>query len=140
MKKIIFTALAALFSLGFFQVNAQVNSEYKKALQTYMVNSGTMNSLGQVLDPMMAMMGGQLTEAQKEEITSRSIDALVELMVPVYESEISLDDLKEYNKFFETPAGRRISAAQPKMVTASMQASQQWAAKLQQIIQEVMTR
>lgn len=133
----ILVLMLAVFSFGVMQASAQ---DYKKELTTYIRNSGSMGAFDQVIDQMTAMMGGQLNDAQKTEIKSRAIDSLIELMVPLYEKEISLGDLKEYNKFFETPAGKRIAEAQPKMVNASMQLGQQWAGKLQQIIQDVMVQ
>ena len=137
MKKIILTLALALFGFGVMQTAAQ---DYKTELQTYVKNSGSLGAFDQVIDQMTAMMGGQLNDEQKAEIKTRAVDSLVDLMVPMYQEAISLDDLKAYNQFFETPAGKRIAEAQPKMVNASMQLGQQWAGQLQQIIQDVMTR
>ena len=57
-------------------------------------------------------------------------------MVPVYQKSISIADLKEINKFYQTPVGKRISAAQPKILNESMQVGQIWAMKVQGIFQE----
>ena len=139
MKKMILVLVLAVFGFG-VQAKAQVNEEYKTELQAFVMNSGSLATFNQVIDQMTAMMGGQLSETQKEEIKIRSVDALIDLMVPLYEQEMSLADLKEINKFYETPAGKRIAEAQPKITMASMQIGQQWSAQLQQIVQEVMTR
>lgn len=140
MKKMFLVLMLAVFGFGTFQLNAQVNPEYKKELQSYLQNSGSVGAFDQAIEQMMAMAGGQLTDGQKAEIKTRSMDALVDLMVPLYEGEISLGDMKEFNKFYDTPAGQRIAAAVPKITMASMQIGQQWSTQLMQIIQDVMVK
>ena len=140
MKKMFLVLILTVFSFGTWQLNAQVNQEYKKELQSYLKNSGSVAAFDQIIEQMTAMAGGQLNDVQKAEIASRSMDALVDLMVPLYQSEIALDDLKAFNGFYATPAGRRIAVAVPKITMASMQVGQQWSTQLMQIIQEVMVK
>jgi len=103
-----------------------------------MTTSGSLGSFEPVISQVTAILGGAVTDRQKEEITRRSVDALVEMFTPVYEKEVSLEDLNEMNEFYQTPAGRRIAAAQANMVNNFIQAGQQWSMRVQQNIQEVM--
>ena len=139
MKKMILVLVLAMFGFG-VQAKAQVNEEYKTELQAYILNAGAMGSFDQAVDQMLMMMGGQLSDAQKAEIKTRSMDSFIDLLVPVYEKEISIDDLREMNRFYMTPAGKRIAEAQVNVSMGTMQVAQQWSTQLQQIVQEVMTR
>ncbi|MCD8186141.1 MAG: DUF2059 domain-containing protein [Rikenellaceae bacterium] len=105
-----------------------------------MTTSGSFGSFEPVITQVTAMTGGALMDSQKEEITRRSFDALVEMYAPLYEREISLDDLHKMNEFYQTPAGRRIAVAQANMVNSSMDVAQQWSVRVQQIIQDVLAQ
>lgn len=141
MKKIILTLALLIFSCTAWNAAAQnQDTDYKKELRHFLLQSGSVASFDTIIDQVIPLMAGSLSEASIEEIRSRSYDELVDLMLVLYQENISLEDLKAYNKFFQTPAGKRIAAAQPQVVQASMQIGQAWAGKLQQIIQEVMAR
>jgi len=53
-------------------------------------------------------------------------DGLVALMIPVYDRNLSHADLKEMIRFYQSPAGRRITAALPVIAKEAMEAGQQW--------------
>lgn len=82
------------------------------------------------------MMAEGISAEKKAEIRTQAFDKLVELMTPIYKKHITLGDLEEINKFYQTPAGKRIIAAQPKVVDESIQAGQQWGVWLQSAVQK----
>lgn len=140
MKKIILLLTLALFGIGVSQANAQVNETYKKELTDFLEYSGSMESFSMTIDQLLTMMGGTLNDEQKEQLMEKAYDSLFDLLVPVYEKEIALDDLKEFNKFYQTPAGKRIAAAQGNIIKGAMQIGQQWAIVLQKLVQETMAK
>jgi hypothetical protein len=140
MKKILFTFILLV---GISTANcalAQNADEYKTELKSFLKNSGSDASFTAILDQFYSMMGSGVDktklEAAKESIYQKAYDELINIMVPVYQKSISIADLKEINKFYQTPVGKRISAAQPKILNESMQVGQTWAMKVQGIFQE----
>lgn len=140
MKKILFTFILLV---GISTANcalAQNADEYKTELKSFLKNSGSDASFTAILDQFYSMMGSGVDkaklEAAKESIYQKAYDELINLMVPVYQKSISIADLKEINKFYQTPVGKRISAAQPKILNESVQVGQTWAMKVQGIFQE----
>ena len=114
---------------------AQTTKEaYKQELRTYMESSGSTASFDTMVNQLFMMAGGIPAE-KKAEIRTQAFDKLVDLMTPVYQKNITLEDLKEINKFYQTPAGKRISGAQPKIAVESTQVGQQWGMWLQSAIQ-----
>lgn len=140
MRKITLVLMLAFFGLGIHAAQAQTNGEYKQALEEYMNNSGSLGQVHLAVNQMFMMTGGAFDDAKKEEITAQAVDSFIELITSVYEKEITLEDLKAFNDFFKTPAGKRIAASQAsgELTKGAMQAGQQWGMQLQKIFQEAM--
>ncbi|RGF04297.1 DUF2059 domain-containing protein [Alistipes sp. AM16-43] len=135
MKKFIFLIAIAIGSMVCTAARAQTTKEaYKQELRTYMESSGSTASFDTMVNQLFMMAGGIPAE-KKAEIRTQAFDKLVDLMTPVYQKNITLEDLKEINKFYQTPAGKRISGAQPKIAVESTQVGQQWGMWLQSAIQ-----
>lgn len=135
MKKLIFLVAIATSCIFCSAVNAQTNNDaYKQELRAYMETSGSSAAFETAINQMFMMTGGIPTE-KKAEIRTQAFDKLVDLMAPVYQKNITLEDLKAINKFYQTPAGKRIAAAQPKIAVESAQVGQQWGMWLQSAIQ-----
>lgn len=140
MKKIFLTFILLV---GISTANcalAQNADDYKTELKSFLVNSGADASFTAVLDQFYNMMGAGVDkaklEAAKESIYQKSYEELINLMVPVYQKSIPIEDLKEINKFYQTPVGKRIAAAQPIILNESMQVGQTWAMRVQGIFME----
>jgi hypothetical protein len=57
-------------------------------------------------------------------------EALVELMVPIYVEELSVEDLRALSSFFESPVGRRYVKAIPTLTRRAQTASASWGTEL----------
>lgn len=135
MKKIIIVIAIAIGCMVSTTMKAQNTEDaYKKELRTYMESSGSTASFDTMVNQLF-MMAGNIPAEKKTEIRKQAFDKLVELMAPVYQKNISMEDLKEINKFYQTPAGKRIAEAQPKIAVESTQVGQQWGMWLQSAIQ-----
>ena len=135
MRKIIIVIALAIGCLCSTTVSAQNNDEaYGKALRTYMESSGSMASFETAINQLFLMAGNVPTE-KKSEIRTQAFDKLVDLMTPIYQKHIPLQDLDAINRFYQTPEGKHIAEAQPKIAIESMQVSQQWGIWLQSAIQ-----
>ena len=92
---------------------------------------------------LFAMMKQQLpnvpaefwSEAEKE-MMKTLVDDLVEMLAPIYHKRLTLSDLQEITKFYESPVGKKMAAAQPAIATESMAVGQQWGMKIATKVQE----
>ena len=136
MKRFIFAALVAAGCLWGISVSAQEpQDEYKKELRAYLETSGSLASFDGMIDQVFAMMAGNLSEEAKADLKTQAVEKLIFYYTPIYKESISLDDLKEINRFYQTPAGTRIAEAQPVITTKATAAGQQWGMWLQGAVQ-----
>jgi uncharacterized protein len=50
----------------------------------------------------------------------------VDLIVPVYDRNLTHDDIKELIRFYETPTGRKFVSVLPKITQESMAVGEKW--------------
>lgn len=75
-------------------------------------------------------MDADMVEAMKAEF-SDGLNQLIELSVQPYMDNFSHDDIKGMIAFSETPLGKRIAAAQPKLMAESSAIGMKWGQSLQ---------
>lgn len=61
---------------------------------------------------------------------------LLDLLVPIYDKNLSHDDIKALIKFHESPAGKRYVAALPQITAESQTAGEKWGMALGQKVVE----
>ncbi len=64
-------------------------------------------------------------------------DELLDLIVPVYDRNLTHDDIKQLIKFYESPTGKKYVSVLPKITQESMVVGQQWG---QQLAQKVIAK
>jgi uncharacterized protein len=57
-------------------------------------------------------------------------EELVDLIVPIYDRNLSQDDVKELIKFYETPTGKKFVSVLPKITQESMVVGEKWGREL----------
>jgi hypothetical protein len=75
----------------------------------------------------------QIPEVFWEEFAARlraDVDGFIELLVPLYDKYLTLDEIRQLIDFYESPLGRRLVEVQPTLAAESMLAGQQWGARL----------
>jgi len=58
--------------------------------------------------------------------TELNPDELMEKLIPVYDKHLSAQEVKDIIKFYESPSGKKLLAAQPAMVQESTVIGQEW--------------
>ena len=144
MRKILFI-LVLVLGIGGVNVaqtaQTQPSKEYVAALKKMIVVSGSDATFKLVIPQMFAMMKQQLpnvelwSEAEKE-MMKTLVDYLVEMLAPIYHKRLTLSDLQEITKFYESPVGKKMAAAQPAIASESMAVGQQWGMKIATKVQE----
>jgi hypothetical protein len=137
MKKLISTL--SLFIIVTFVSFGQTHDDYKETLQKMLKISGSEESYHAAINQMFTMFKQQYSAVNEETWTSfeaefknTSINDLLELIVPVYQKHMTIEDLKELIKFYETPVGKKFALKTPLIVQESMQVGQQWGMKIGQ--------
>ncbi len=60
----------------------------------------------------------------------KNIKEVIQLLIPVYQKHLSQKDIDAILVFYQSPAGQRLIAAQPKIMQESMVIGQQWGENL----------
>lgn len=139
MKKLIalFTIVFVFSSLSF----SQENKEYSTALKKMFELSGSEESYKMAIKQVIYMHKSKnpydtdWTEIEKE-LLKTSMSDLVEMLVPVYQKYMTIDDLREMTKFYQTPVGQKYAKNTPLIMQESMQIGQKWGQKLGKDIEE----
>lgn len=135
-KKLLTLSLFIFISLTAF---GQTDKEYSKTLKKMFEVSGSGESFQTAIDQMFALYKQQYTEVDSEvwsglekEFSKTSLNDLTEMLVPVYSKYLSLEDLKELIKFYETKVGKKFAKSNPLILQESMQVGQEWGMKIGQ--------
>jgi|WetSurMetagenome_2_1015567.scaffolds.fasta_scaffold141113_1 uncharacterized protein len=94
----------------------------------------------QVLDQMFVQLKQQLPKVPEkfwlELRQSFNIDEMLSQMAKVQANYFTHDEIKELIQFYESPAGRKLTAVMPKMTEESVIAGQKWVLKAGQSIEK----
>lgn len=135
MTKRIFTiAFLIIVSITAFGQN---DKEYTTTLKKMFEVSGTQDAYQAAIKQMFNMFKQQYSNVDstmwgelENEFTKTSLDDLTEMLAPVYFKYVSVEDLQEFIKFYETPVGKKYAQSSPLITQESMQIGQQWGMKI----------
>lgn len=126
--KISSIAAIMLFALSVSSVSAAPASE--KSVRELMNLTGAGNLGVAVVQNMVQNLKKAIPNAPEsfwdEFMKEINPDELVNRVVPIYQKNLSEEDVKAAIKFYKTPAGKRLIEKQPIVVQESMMAGQQW--------------
>lgn len=135
MKRFYFLGLLLLtfYSLTF----AQSDEQYKKTLIKLFRVSNTEQTYEVAIKQMFSMFRQQQSNVPIEiwndlekEMNKTSMNDLISMLIPVYSKHLTIDDLNELIKFYESPVGQKYAEKNPLIVQESMQVGQQWGQKI----------
>jgi hypothetical protein len=135
-KKFLVLALFLTISTVTF---GQVDKEYTQTLKKMFEVSGSEESYQSAIKQMINMYKQQYSnvkvdvwEELEKEFLKTSLDNLTEMLAPVYQKYMNLEDLHELIKFYQTPTGKKFAQNTPLIVQESMQVGQEWGRKVGQ--------
>ena len=145
MKKIIITLLLLVLSSSI--AFAKVTPEYTDTLKLLFKYSGTLEAYQTAVKQMLDMFKAQNPEIDskiwadlEKEFLEVSLDDLIEMLAPVYERHLTISDLKEIIKFYQTPVGRKYAKETPAITQESMLVGAEWGNKIGQKFSERMNQ
>ena len=135
MKKFFFmaTMCIAMLSLQPTGTYAQeTNNQYKETLYKMLDKSGGLESVKLMVPQLVNMMKQQAASQPDsfwEDFTKRwtkqFIDKMVEGITPIYQKHLTLKELEDILAFYNTPAGKKLSASTPAVAKEVMPIGQQ---------------
>lgn len=148
MKKLLILVVFALSFTGVTLAQAeqtQPSKEYVAELQKMLNVSGVDATFKVVIPQMFAMMKqnapqvpAEYWEVMQNELSKFFMEDLVQILAPIYQKYLTLSDIKELIKFYQTPIGKKLAAVQPTLTSESMMVGQQWGMKIATRVQEAL--
>lgn len=99
--------------------------------------SGTEETYHTVIQQMFGMFKQQYPQVEEEiwdefekEFSKTSLDDLTEMLVPVYNKYLTIEDLEAMIEFYSTPTGKKFARNTPMITQESMQIGQEWGLKM----------
>ncbi len=133
LSSLILTMIVCVFSYG------QTDVEYKSTLKEMMLLSGSEETYQMAIKQMMTMLKQQKSEVPESvwseleaEFLKTSLNELVDMLTPVYQKHLTIEDIKGLIEFYKSPLGKKFAKKTPLITQESMQAGQQWGMKIGQ--------
>ncbi len=89
--------------------------------------------------PVQKAANPEIPDVFWEEFAARlrqDIDRFIEILVPLYDRHLTLDEIRQLIAFYESPLGRRLVEIQPTLAAESMLAGQEWGGRLSMEVAE----
>ena len=137
MKKVFIYMI--LFLAVSINLHAQEDKAYEAAMVKMLEVSKTMEAMKQMAPQITAMVKQQAPNAPEEfwqELEKTMVtmyDQIIKSMIPVYQKFLTLSDIQEITKFYETPVGKKLADSNTKIAMEAMPMAQK-------IAQETMTK
>lgn len=128
MKKI-FIYMILLLTVSIAS-QAQEDKAYETAMVKMLEVSKTMEAMKQLAPQISAMVKQQAPNAPQElwnELEKMMVsmyDQIIKSMIPVYQKYLTLADIQEITKFYESPVGKKLADSNTKIAMEAMPVAQ----------------
>lgn len=109
------------------------NAAYQNALKDYLKATGSMQAFGVALDQMVDMQKQSNTSGLSDSFWNElrdemalSLNDLVDMLAPLYEKHLTIEDLNNVTAFYRSPAGKKMAEVTPAILQESMQVGAKW--------------
>ncbi len=132
---IAFLVLSFVFTVSGY---AQSNAEYSAALKKMFLVSGSNETYKMAIKQMISMYKSQSTlspeklKSLEDEMLKTSMKDLTDMLVPIYQKYMTISDINEMIKFYESPVGKKFAKNSPAITQESMKIGQEWGMKIGQ--------
>jgi len=133
MKKLNCLLSLILISFSTFAIQNKNDEDYAKDVKYLFEINGSEASYQQSVKAIIEHFKNQESNVPDEywqktetEFLNTSIDQLVKMLVPIYQKNLTHDDILAMITFYESEAGKKIANKIPIITTESMQAGMIW--------------
>lgn len=134
-------AIIPLLALISFSSNTFATQASEESVKQLMHKTGAGELGVQAMNQMLPALKQMLPDAPEafwdDYMAEFNPEDLVEMTVPIYQKYLTEEEVQALNRFYETPAGKKLIKVQPQIMQESMMAGQQWG---QAVAQDVMTK
>ena len=115
---------------------AQVEPEKAEAIRQLLLLTGASELMVASIEtsmPVQRAANPEIPDVFWEEFVARlraDVDRFIELLVPLYDRHLTLDEIRQLIAFYESPLGKRLVEVQPILAQESMLAGQEWGGRL----------
>jgi len=127
MKKLL--SILALMLLFTSMTYSQDDKEYSKAIKKMYVVMGTDSSFKTIIKQSISIYKARYPKENKwndveTELNNTSIDEFINMLTPVYKKYLSISDIEEITRFYQTPVGQKYISSLPAITQESMKTGQ----------------
>ena len=145
IKKTILCLIFLLQSLPFVYADAKsdTDAEYVKTLNMLFSVSGNTELYNMTIKQILGILREQHPDISEEkwnaiekEFSEAALNEVAVMLAPVYKKYLTIDDLKEIIKFYNTPVGRKYSKNLLPLTQDAILVGTEWGRKIGQKISE----
>ena len=137
-----FLALTGVFVLTAWSLAAETANEHAekiKALRKMIALTGGSKVVNQLLDAMAA----KFTDPKQQQMflefrKQMDIQQIYDIMIPSYDKYLTLADVREITRFYESPVGKKLIDAQPQIMADSVPRIVEWSQQMHKKLLEKM--
>ena len=133
----IFAALLLFTSFAFADTTAapaKIDPAKEKDIRALLELTGAAKLgamiVDQMLDPMRKMQPNLPAEFWTDLKKEMRPEELIDLVVPIYDKQLTGPEIKDLIKFYQTPTGKKLVRVMPQLTQDSMVVGKQWGAQL----------
>lgn len=123
MRSVEFKCMTTLFLLSFWLVQGQSKEEANTLISAYLVNNGTMKQYADAYDNLLDLMSKQYPKSDRngngwlylEKNKKKALMEIKDLLMPIYLSHFSLDEIGQLNAFYKSKTGQQLILDKDKM-------------------------
>ena len=104
---------------------APIASDKKELILKFIDVFGTKSAMAKNLEAMLETMPANDAESKKIK-DGIKVDEIIERLLPLYDKQFSVEDLKAFIEFYSSPAGRKLVESIPVIMRDSVEVSTQY--------------
>jgi hypothetical protein len=130
MKKLILITFSLLFTITAAQAQPASTKSIKQLMDKTGAGQMGMQAMRQMLPSLKRMVPNAPEKFWTDFMAEVSPDDLVNMVIPIYQKYLTEEDVQAINRFYDSPAGRKLIQSQPMIMRESMLQGQAWGQKL----------
>jgi hypothetical protein len=122
--------------------SAEKIADIRRLMEISGAKAGVDRVVGAMVDTILLLAKNQASPNAPEEIWEEfrkelTADKLLELNLPLWDKHFTHEEIREYIKFYQTPAGRKLAATQPILAEEGMARGRVYG---QEVMQKILDR
>lgn len=130
MKKIVFIIATLVFSITVANAQPATAKSIKELMNKTGAGQMGMQAMQQMLPALKKMVPNAPEKFWNDFMAEVSPEDLVNMVIPIYQKYLTEEDIQAINRFYDSPAGRKLIQSQPMIMRESMMTGRAWGEQL----------